>query len=403
MDQMKKVIHSYPFTTSSYGLWDTVSVDFIEGLRADDYGKTGMMVIVDNFSRFVDLHPVSGPTAENAVDALISFAGRYATPNRFCTDNGSAFKSELTKALVERLGAGHHLTTAYSKEQNAIVERQNKEVLRHLRNIIHDKRVITKWSKYVPLVQRIINTSVNSSTGVTPASVVFPNGIRLDKDLLTEANAVYMSSYIREMQAAQSKIIEICENNLREKDEKHMATTKPKINVFENGAYVLAEHRQNSLRRGPKSKLLPFLRGPLLVKSRNDKSGVYVLQDLVSQRLYEYHVSALRHYKYDPQTQKTPLEIAVTDLPDEFIVQECLGIRGNLHGNRSNLEFHIRWAGYGPEDDTWEPWECVRDNDAVLTFVYNHPNKRVRRLVPKDFIPPEARGHDEISSDSEND
>jgi hypothetical protein len=35
---------------------------------------------------------------------------------------------------------------AYSKEQNAIVERANREVMRHLTAIIFDKRVSEAWS-----------------------------------------------------------------------------------------------------------------------------------------------------------------------------------------------------------------------------------------------------------------
>ena len=56
MDQMKKVIHAYPFSVSSYGLWDTVSVDYIESLIPDNEGNNMIIVIVDNFSRFTDLY-----------------------------------------------------------------------------------------------------------------------------------------------------------------------------------------------------------------------------------------------------------------------------------------------------------------------------------------------------------
>ena len=379
MDQMKKVIHSYPFTTSSYGLWETVSVDYIESLKPDSYGNNMIIVIVDNFSRFTDMYAEKSTNAEGAADALLSFTGRYATPQRFCTDSGTSFKNTIVKGLTERLGADHHLTTAYSKEQNGLVERQNKEVLKHLRNIIHDRRVASKWSKYLPIVQRIINTSVNRTTGVAPADIVFPNGPLLDRSLITEANPIYISAYIRDMQQAQAQIIALCEQNLREKDKKHMDNYPQRRTVFENGAYVLAEHRHNSLRRGPKSKLSPFLRGPMLVKS-HDERGIYLLQDLVSQRIAEYHVSKLRHFHYDPNTLK-PIEEAVTDFPDEFIVQECLDMRGDPRKAKKQLEFKIRWAGYGPEDDTWETWEHVRDNDAVHLFLYNHPSLRVSRLT----------------------
>ena len=98
-----------------------------------------IIVIVDNLSRYTDMYAEKSTNAEGAADALLSFTGRYATPQRFCTDSGTSFKNTIVKGLTERLGADHHLTTAYSKEQNGLVERQNKEVLKHLRNIIHDR------------------------------------------------------------------------------------------------------------------------------------------------------------------------------------------------------------------------------------------------------------------------
>ena len=389
MSQIRKVVHAYPFTTSAYGLWNTISIDFIERLTEDEYGFSNVIVIVDNFSRFTDLIPTKAINAEVAADSILSFCGKYQTPLNICTDSGSAFTSDMVNATIERLGSHHNLTIAYSKEQNAIVERQNKEVLRHLRNIIFEKRVMNKWSKYLPIVQRIINSSVNSSTGLAPAEIVFPNSMQLDRELLIETHPVYTSSYVRELQQAQAAIIEACERSLRSKDELHMQLYPPDRTVFENGSYVLVEHRHNALRRGPKSKLLPFLKGPLRVRGHDDQ-GNYALQDLVTQRIHNYHVSKLRHFQFDPATMD-PVNIAVTDMPDEFVVQECLAMQGRPTGPKAQLSFKIRWAGYGPEDDTWEPWSYVRDNDAVLTYLSHHPNPKVRRLVPANFIPPDQR------------
>jgi hypothetical protein len=47
---------------------------------------------------------------------------------------------------------------AYSKEHNAIVERANKEVMRHLTASISDRQISKVWSsEYLFLVQRIMN------------------------------------------------------------------------------------------------------------------------------------------------------------------------------------------------------------------------------------------------------
>ena len=43
------------------------------------------------------------------------------------------------------------------------------------------------------------------------------------------------------------------------------------------------------------------------------------------------------------------------------------------------MEFKIRWAGYGAEDDTWEPYSEVRDNDILHAFL--RANK-MKALIP---------------------
>ena len=80
----------------------------------------------------------------------------------------------------------HNLTSRSptSKEENSIVERANKEVLRHLRAIIFDKRFVAKWGKHdLPMVQRIFNTDVKQSTGVSPAQLLFGDALHLDHQI----------------------------------------------------------------------------------------------------------------------------------------------------------------------------------------------------------------------------
>ena len=109
----------------------------------------------------------------------------------------------------------------YSKKENGLVERANKEVTRHIRNIIFDKDVIKKWSRYIPLVRRIMNSSIHESIGVTPAQILFGNAIDLDRGIFSERNptqAQKLSVYMADMLTAQSAIMEVARRNLQEKD-----------------------------------------------------------------------------------------------------------------------------------------------------------------------------------------
>ena len=75
--------------------------------------------------------------------------------------------TELVEGLTRLVGTDHSLSTAYSKEENGIVERANQEVLRHLTAILFDTRVSNAWSyEQLPMVQRIMNTVEKTSTGV---------------------------------------------------------------------------------------------------------------------------------------------------------------------------------------------------------------------------------------------
>ena len=87
----------------------------------------------------------------------------------------------MIKQLLKLVGTGHQLTLAYSKEENAIVERANKEVMRHFRAVLLDKNTTNDWVTYLPFVQRIMNASENSSIGMSPAQLLFGNAVNLDK------------------------------------------------------------------------------------------------------------------------------------------------------------------------------------------------------------------------------
>ncbi len=38
------------------------------------------------------------------------------------------------------------------------------------------------------------------------------------------------------------------------------------------------------------------------------------------------------------------------------------------------------------EEFTWEPWANVRNNEFLIKFLKNHPEKKVQKLVPKGFF-----------------
>jgi hypothetical protein len=76
------------------------------------------------------------------------------------------------------------MTIPYSKEENGVVERANKEVNRHIRNILFDKGKFQNWSKMLCMTEKLLNSSIKQPLGVSPNTLIFGNAFHMDTSLL---------------------------------------------------------------------------------------------------------------------------------------------------------------------------------------------------------------------------
>jgi hypothetical protein len=102
--------------------------------------------------------------------------------------------NELVEKLLELLAAENTKIQAYSKEENAIVKRANKEVNSHLRAYAYEHKDRKTWYNYLPLVQCLLNASTHKSIGVSPAQIIVYNDVQLDRQLLPLAESTSSST-----------------------------------------------------------------------------------------------------------------------------------------------------------------------------------------------------------------
>ena len=272
MSYLKVPIHTQPFTTASYEPMERINIDSIGPLPCDIHGLCYIVVVICTFTRFVELYPVKAVTAELAAEVVLNHLGRYGTPSQILSDNGSQFVNKVIAELALLVGTEQVLTMAYSKEENSIVERANKEVMRHLRAILFSKNVINDWSKYLPLVQRIMNSTVHSSIGVSPSQLLFGNAINLDRGIFLPTNMydnkdIELSKWAADMLKQQSALIHVAQKTQQEKDRHHMLNADPRRTQFPINSYVLIQYPATGFKKGAPSKLLPNLKGPMRVVS----------------------------------------------------------------------------------------------------------------------------------------
>ena len=100
-------------------------------------------------------------------------------------------------------------------------------------------------------------------------------------------------------------------------------------------------------------KLLPRFIGPFKILQRIGEQA-YELELPPTMKIHDvFHVSLLRPYHEDGAYQPPPVTILL-DGEEEFEVDSVLDVRKEP-GSRSKKTYLVRWAGYGPEHDTWEP------------------------------------------------
>jgi hypothetical protein len=384
---LKPTTQGSHFSCSVYKKMNRIAVDYIESLKPDAEGNDMIVVIIDCFSRFICLYPVKNKGTEVFLHSYLQWIGMgFGDPSEILTDRGSQFTSKLTAELSKAVGITMVYTTADSKEENAIVERANREIMRHLRNIIMDKRAIDEWGKNVPLVQRIMNSMVHSSTGVRPSSIIYSEEI--DPSIIKSSGEADLDNpldewegqWLERLRSSQQIFIDNAIKSLSDMDKKRRALAPVITSSFNVGDLVLSE-QGTSFRRGPESKLLPLLAGPFEVMKRD--GDIYTLRNVITNKLRDIHLGKLHSYNRD--NNHTSLEAAaITDYADMYIIDHIVTAHPkNIMGKSvkiRNLKFKVRWVGYGAEGDTYQSWGTLRKTPQFRSFIENHPNKGYKEL-----------------------
>ena len=202
-------IHAHHFTTSTYTPMEYLNIDFVGPLPEGGY----ILVIVCTFTRWIELYHILDATALSAAECLLKHSGRFGAPCQLRSDNNPHLIADLIREFLILIGVKHCLTLAYSKEENAIVERYNKEINRHLRTLTYDNSSLIDYKKSLPFVQRILNSNHSDRLKISAAQMLFGNMLNLDRGIFLplEERPVSirpLSLYASEMLAMQKNLLE---------------------------------------------------------------------------------------------------------------------------------------------------------------------------------------------------
>jgi transposase InsO family protein len=350
---------------------------------ASDHEYQYILVIMDGFTRLVELVPSASADARTAVNALLLWISRSGgAPRYFVSDQGTHFNNVVLKQLCDALGTHHHFTAVYAPWSNGRVERVNREI-RELLTMLRLERQMSadKWPTLLPLVQSVLNNTparvlggyapIEVTTGRKPTST-------LDVVFLPEEGGVVRTPALPEEVRAKVESLQEHLHRIHEKVTTAMLTQRDRPREaalpvdFDVGDFVLyAQPGQTD-----KDKTRPLWFGPARVTSAEGPL-LFTVQDIVTQRSRTLHATYLKRYADKDLTVTKELHEFAAHGGTGFFVDAIVG-----HRRRGTVwELLVSWEGY--DESTWEPLSRLSSDvpQLVRKYVNSVENAAERRLL----------------------
>lgn len=349
--RLKNYIKSPPGQTTKPEPWDTIAIDTMGPIKTDAHGMQFIYVVIDLSTRWTELIPAPLNNARQAATALWSVITRHGTPHYVKSDNGTEYTNRVICELLGIVGAHHQRTLPYHPQSNGVVERRNREIMRHVRWLTLAMDGYDRWSETLPYVQHILNTTTHSATGFTPQEALYGRNLGLGKIDLTLAPEEVSEplagtmSYLQRLEETQRAI-----KATEQAKAAGITMVPPRL---EPGQWVLEKPVR-------KDKLHGLL-GPFKVHRILDNKAVE-LTSLIDDSTHTSHESRLSLFDVDC----TPTEARKMRASDD----ETWVVTAITSHDEDSHELLVSWEGY--DKPTWEPYANLAHLDDTKAYMKKH-------------------------------
>ncbi|RDX87614.1 Retrovirus-related Pol polyprotein, partial [Mucuna pruriens] len=178
-------------------------------------GHRFILVVIDYFIKWIEAASYSTVTRSIVVKFIRKdIICRYGLPTHIITDNGTNLNNKMMTKLCEQFWIRHHNSTPYRPKMNGIAEAANK----NLKKIVQKMLVTYKdWHEMLPYALHEYRSSVRTSTGTTPYSLVYDTKAVLRVEVEIPSLMVMV-----EVELEEAEWIQQCLDQLNLIEEKHL-------------------------------------------------------------------------------------------------------------------------------------------------------------------------------------
>ena len=116
----------------------------------------------------------------------------------------------------------------------------------------------------------------------------------------------------------------------------------------------------------------------------SSEGDTYVIRSLVTKKDENIHVKELRQFIHNDDEREL-YRTALRDHHDHYEIDAIVSHRGDAR-YRTQIEFLVRWKGYGANEDLWLPYSELRDSGALHHYLRAQPTRFMQTLVPAKFF-----------------
>ena len=194
-NKKNRVYGRVPLTEYQAGApMERVHIDFIGPLPKTKKGNEHCLMMVDQFTKWVECVPLPSQRAEETARAAIdNFFSRFGFPFQLFSDQGRNFDGKLFEALCKALHIHKARTTPYRPSSNGQVERFNRTLMDAVRCFLGKQQ--DKWDTNVQQIAMAIRSAVNRSTGFTPNMLMLGREVNTPAQLMFPGVKVHNEDY----------------------------------------------------------------------------------------------------------------------------------------------------------------------------------------------------------------